>query len=874
VRSAFALFSLCGLMLVLGLCATAAAQDPVTCDSAQRFRDARDLDAAVRYYEVLAAGKADCAGELEEVKALQATAALLAELAARSTNDPDGARKLYEQVTAIDAGRQAEVRAALSRLEEAERRDAPRCAAAADELTAGQVASAKAEYLKLSDRGLPCAKAGLEAVKRREATVKQLIALGEGLDAADAAAATTILTLATTLDTQSAAAARALAARGADDDFDDAGELGDDWLDDIADLGRLVGGLLAWLAVIAIALLALAWLARGLSRRFPPSHDALIVSALLGILASAAVVAFTEVDISAVALGLLLVVAMALAGTEHVRKVYPLQIRVENFTAGPESKADGAGLAALVSNEIREEREHAAAGADRTKPIGDDRFKEFTTALSASTPGKIAGTVLAGVRTLWPSQIVYVNGHLQQEGDRSHGLTLSIAEANGTLIGTTTVTPREGIAASATWLRLAIAGAAWIRFTLSKAYSLELEQASASWKSEAFFATAMALRDEPAWVRAELFAEALVHDPRNREAQFNLGVLEFHNGDPARAKPRFAGLVTRDDVEPGLKFQARYQQGACALAERKPIRAIEIARNLVAELNRELSVPDRETKAPTELLRALEGPALVLLASAMRANRVRSRSLARTAFATALEDQPSEPAWRAELGRALSRTWTTDADILAFLEQPDVVINARTRYTLACYYSRVAAGVPSRRREAEKASLTQLKRALATTDSELAAWAANDSGLSWVREHRPQAFSLAIASAEASEIAQMTTVGADTAATLEETLDIATAAALAYKLRSGGEPYKSALGVSDDLLRRWAAFAELRELPLMSPGYANMLADVGISDKAQLGRARAGIVVRLLRDEAKQHDPPLDAPPRALVEMWIREAQQ
>jgi hypothetical protein len=270
-----------------------------------------------------------------------------------------------------------------------------------------------------------------------------------------------------------------------------------------------------------------------------------------------------------------------------------------------------------------------------------------------------------------------------------------------------------------------------------------------------------------------------------------------------------------------------------------------------------------------EELRRIEGPLLVSAAS-----------IVLTANGTAGPQVPAQavlaPGWRTDLRARLDAALEPSiepgspsaAELVARIDAGDVVVGERTHYNLACFSSRKAAlSVGTERTNALAESLRQLALALGSGDSGLITWAKEDPGLATVRAARPGAFAVATGVAAPRELAGIRVIGPGYAAALEAER-ILTASELAETMNTRRRQLAAQLGVSVELVNRWAGLARLRRLPLMTDDYVNQLDEANVRSRSRLATLEPEhLRARLLNANG-------DVPPRALLDVWRGEAAQ
>jgi Domain of unknown function (DUF4332) len=352
-------------------------------------------------------------------------------------------------------------------------------------------------------------------------------------------------------------------------------------------------------------------------------------------------------------------------------------------------------------------------------------------------------------------------------------------------------------------------------------------------------------------------------------------VLDLRQGDRDRAGRRLRLVVAGTKEGEALWCKAMYQRAAVELADvpaHGPGRpqaariAYRTARHVLLSVLRQI---DDGTSPELDELRRLEGPLIVATASIVM-------------LANASPGQPSFDRsritfdWRFSLIARLDAAKVPSAEpdalsaaeIIARVDAGDVVVGERTHYNLACFSSREAAlhTVPERA-GALAESLRQLKLALGSGDPGLTTWAAEDAGLAEVRGALPRAFAVATGVAAPRELAGIRAIGSDLAAELEVE-GILTASELAETMNTRRRQLAAQLGVSIELVNRWAGLARLRRLPLMTDDYVNQLDEANVRSRSRLATLEPEhLRARLLNANG-------DVPPRALLDVWRGEAAQ
>jgi hypothetical protein len=900
-------------MGVLWLAAPHAALAADACGEARDALTQDDLADAERQLLALKEDGKTCADALlKAVKTRQRDAARLVAVGdALASDDTAGARAAYAQAVALD--RRSPAVKKLGGLESPPAATA--CKPASALLRHGFVDRAKAAYLEQQEKGQACAKAGLAAVKQRAAAVTAMIAIGEDLRAADhPKSAKKVLTSATRLDRRSLAARKALASVDSPDVYKSAEKQGDKWLDRLGQIGTWIGAALAWLAALLVAMLAAAWLARLLQTlghvlgmatyRFPPGRVPIVLAGLLGSLVAWWIwhdhdLLPARILAAALLVVTVLVLLVGLAFESQFTRLrgtlFRLLVRVEDFTHGDKAEADAKGLSAQLAAGIRGSTIATGNAVDTADATANtDAFNDLVAAVSKAGPGKIAGVLLSLARTLLPSRSAYVTGHVHANTGARCGLSLTIVEGRGHLIGAVTLWQDEYGPASSepsepALRAVTLAGATWVRYRLSEEYGLGLTvgASSQSWQSEAAYQAAAGSHGASVAAKQALYGSALGYDTKNRSALFDSAVLDLRTDDLDKAGNRLE-LVAADESKSltSLWFRAVYQQAVLGLNKgwdqieetprRKTIeeaycRLRDVLRGLLAEKgadSSEESDPER-----VSALRRLEGPALILMAGILLA--------AHETQGVVTPGEGWSDDWRTVLDNRLDAETSpystppqlSAADLLACARSGDVVLSDRGRYNLACYQSRYAS-LDSTHKPADAAteSLRQLKLALALKDPDLNAWAKADPGLKWVRTARPTEFRKLTAKAEDSELAGIHAIGAEFAARLEDEYGIAEPANLAGTTTGQREAIAAALGVSRLLVDRWAGLAELAALPRLAIEDVNRLDVARVRSLADLAGMNGDTLSGRLARASIRQDPPTKLPDPALVDLWVLEA--
>jgi Domain of unknown function (DUF4332) len=488
------------------------------------------------------------------------------------------------------------------------------------------------------------------------------------------------------------------------------------------------------------------------------------------------------------------------------------------------------------------------------------------------------------------------------------------------------------------WQRLAIAGAAWAQYVwLDRLGGTPLTQAlgTADWQSFAFLQVGRDVMANEAdrELAQTLFARAVDRDPGNREAAFNLAVMERRRDDPGQAIERLSQLVrnlggptvaydvgTLSEVgeEAGrlpheralLWFQATYNLSAAYLQrylrdyrpgdtvavdrERRGdfSMAMGCARLLVCDIEVVLeSLPSsrgrryRGAKPARESdLVAIEGPAIVLLAG-LRTILCQGRGttgLAQPEDAGKVERNDVRDSARS--AQQIGTDVGPDDLVERFVLRDPHRSAYRTRYNLACYYSRLAA-MKARGRPADdpdvKAlfdrALVQLAYALETRD--LIELASGDVFLRELRNARPAEFWNALGrqapADQAGVLGKLRAIGPSFAAKLA-TADVDTVAKLAD--RTIDPVARAALagdvGASLELVERWGVLALLiTAVDSLGIDGANLLDELRIDSVQALADFDESRLTCLLGviDEATAIV--ATAPTSTEVHVWISQAK-
>lgn len=434
--------------------------------------------------------------------------------------------------------------------------------------------------------------------------------------------------------------------------------------------------------------------------------------------------------------------------------LYGLQFTIQAIESADETQAKT--LKAQLQDAFGASDARLGTGVDLMTPsaTGSDALAEFADALKDVPQGKFAAALLRLGRKALPRDAFFLSGALLPAGERGAGLTLALATRGGEVRYTTTLwetsysaeaTNKDGCPGAV--YRLAVAGAAWAESQVFDHRHDRLRRrallGTSDWESYAYTMAGVACRDAGlARDARQLFARAASSDVSNITALLNVAVLELGrqtrglaverlecvrdlssaavstNGDTdPRTDPKRKGTVRETDRDDVVRdphwFAAQYNLALAYLLDAEEDRstldgALTAASALVAGCERAVralkrlehpaqsGAPARLTRSRLQLLRRIQGPSLVLLASILveRSDDVPGRgdvNVRRDRFLLRLEATSRRAAGRpGARAEPQGPCPLTPAYVVEDYLPSKAERNDRTNYNLACYYTRLA----------------------------------------------------------------------------------------------------------------------------------------------------------------------------------------
>lgn len=559
-----------------------------------------------------------------------------------------------------------------------------------------------------------------------------------------------------------------------------------------------------------------------------------------------------------------------------------------------------------------------ATGSDNADQVLD----EVSSALDKLPQGQLLVEAWRFLRLVLLSSPLTVDGKVLAKGQRGVGVSLTIARGRH-IIRTTTLwqltyelgsLPTDDEKTPPPLDRLAIAGAAWAQYEWLgwlRGQELRKSLGTDDWQSFAFLKVGChtMVHDASRDLAQALFAQAVDRDPENREALFNLAVIDRRRDEPGQAIERLSRLAealapeqttatvartqARDRDSLGreafdrelLWYQATYNLAAAHvqryLERYKPrdwpyndrdfIQAMRYARLVVRDIEFALRwhglwgpVMSAAQKRRQPELVAVEGPAIALLAGLLAMGRsgqeITGRPAAKACSRSAI------------ITGAETAGYSPDLLVEGFLMKDPRRASYRARYNLACYYSRLAAmkGAGGDQERLFTRALEEL--ALAVETGDLTVFAETDSGLEQLRKAKPAPFRRVLGGVPPSHrLAEIGVVGPVFAAKLIA-VGVNSPALLAECARNEGDAQDlaTAIKTSVALVRRWGKLAHLiSSVDGVGSAEANLLDLARVDSLEALANSDAAILTPVLAAVNEASSTLRASPSVKMVQHWI-----